>query len=318
MVQSTNEPHRNSMPFRIGFVGSREARSFALGETLRALIPPGCALVLLTIPEAIAQIASGDLTLVIVALDSDSWRESVAILDELHAVGEVENTVVFGLVPRGDPAALVKAFDLGVADVACLPIDVHEVRARLGVLVRRRLVAAARAAEMRAAWRLAATDTVTGLYNRQHLQTILPASIDSAFSGNRSLSILLVDLDALKPFNDRWGHAAGDRMLRCVAEALVANVRPSDTVARLGGDEMVVVMPDIDADEARQIAARLVHSISRLQIAGSKGSVSITVSIGIATCGYGDDADVLLARADSALYQAKQSGRNRAAALGTA
>lgn len=300
------------MTMQIGFVGGGGESSFALGESLRPLLPPGSELLLLTIPEARQQVAADTLAFLIVALDGESWRDTVAMMTELHAEGARKTTVVFGLVPRDDPAALVKAFDLGVADVAGMPIDVHEVRARLAVLARRRQVAAARAAEMRAAWRLAVIDPVTGLYNRQHLQTVLPASIDSARAGNRSLAVLLVDLDALKPFNDRWGHAAGDRMLRGVAEMLLGNVRPSDTVARMGGDEMAIVMPDTDADTAVSIAARLVDVISRMSAgSGRMAGVSITVSIGMATLNDSDDADSLLARADSALYAAKKQGRNR-------
>ena len=300
------------MTVQIGFVGCRGRDSFALGESLRPLLPPGCDLVLQTIPEAKERVAARDLILVIVALDGDSWRESLAIMTELHAAGERQTTVVFGLVPRDDPAALIKAFDLGVADVAGLPIDIHEVRARLAVLVRRRQIAAARAAEMRAAWRLAVIDPVTGLYNRQHLETVLPASVDSARAGNRALAILLVDLDALKPFNDRWGHAAGDRMLRGVANMLLANVRPSDTVARLGGDEMAIILPDTDSETAAAVAARLVDVIARMAVgSGRMAGVSITVSIGLATLGERDNADSLMARADSALYIAKKQGRNR-------
>jgi two-component system cell cycle response regulator len=300
------------MTMQIGFVGGGGESSFALGESLRPLMPPGSELLLLTIPEARQHVAADTLAFLIVALDGESWRETVAMMTELHAEGAQRTTVVFGLVPRDDPAALVKAFDLGVADVAGMPIDVHEVRARLAVLARRRQVAAARAAEMRAAWRLAVIDPVTGLYNRQHLQTVLPASIDSARAGGRSLALLLVDLDALKPFNDRWGHAAGDRMLRGVAEVLQANVRPTDTVARMGGDEMAVVMPDTDPDTAAGIAARLVKVISHMGIgSGRMAGVSITVSIGLATLRAADDADSLLARADSALYAAKKQGRNR-------
>ncbi len=297
---------------QIGFVGGCGESSFALGESLRPLLPPDSELLLLTIPEARQHVAANTLAFMIVALDGESWRDTVAMMTDLHAEGAQKATVVFGLVPRDDPAALVKAFDLGVADVAGMPIDVHEVRARLAVLVRRRQVAAARAAEMRAAWRLAVIDPVTGLYNRQHLQTVLPASVDSAHAGGRSLAVLLVDLDALKPFNDRWGHAAGDRMLRGVAETLLANVRPSDTVARMGGDEMAVVMPDTDPETAASIAARLVEVISHMGIgSGRKAGVTITVSIGMATLGAADDADSLLARADSALYAAKKQGRNR-------
>lgn len=300
------------MTMVIGFVGSRGEQSFALGKSLRPLLPPDSELLLLTIPEARQHVAADSLGILIVAMDGETWRDSMAVMTELHADGARKSSVVFALVQRDDPAALVRAFDLGVADVAGLPIDAHEVRARLAVLVRRRQIAAARAAEMRAAWRLAVIDPVTGLYNRQHLDAVLPASIDSARAGGRSLAVLLVDLDALKPFNDRWGHAAGDRMLCGVADTLLANVRPLDTVARMGGDEMAVVMPDTDLDTAAGIAARLVDVIARMAVgSGRMAGVSITVSIGMATLGAADDAASLLARADSALYAAKKQGRNR-------
>ena len=303
------------MAIRIGFVGSRGTDSFTLGESLRPLLPHGSDYALMTIAEARAGVVDQALTLVIVALDGDSWRDNVGAMTELHADGEQRSSVVFGLVPRDDPAALVRAFDLGVADVAGLPIDPHEVKARLAVLTRRRMVAAARHAEMRAAWRLAVTDPVTGLFNRQHLQAVLPAAVASARAGNRPLALLMVDLDALKPFNDRWGHAAGDTMLRRVGDALGAHMRATDTIARLGGDEMVVVMPDTDAPTARQIAMRIVEMVSKLEMRfDGEPTGPISVSIGMAVLGeQANDADELLSRADAALYRAKALGRNRLA-----
>ena len=303
------------MTMRIGFVGSRGTDSFALGESLRPLLPPDSELTLMTITEARTCVAADALAVVIVALDGDSWRDNVQAMTQLHADGERRSSVVFGLAPRNDPAALVKAFELGVADVAGLPIDRHEVKARLAVLARRRIVAATRHAEMRAAWRLAVTDPVTGMFNRQHLQAVLPAAVSSAHAGDRPLSLLMIDLDALKPFNDRWGHAAGDTMLRSVADALTGHMRATDTVARLGGDEMVVVMPDTDRETAQQIAVRIVGMVSAidLRIDGNPTG-PISVSIGMAALyGVGDDADALLSRADAALYRAKALGRTRVA-----
>lgn len=300
---------------RIGFVGSRGTDSFALGESLRPLLPPGSDYTLMTVAEARTCVVDDALTMVIVALDGDSWHDNIRAMTQLHADGERRSSVVFGLVPRDDPAALVKAFDLGVADVAALPIDPHEVKARLAVLARRRMVAAARHAEMRAAWRLAVTDPVTGLFNRQHLQAVLPAAVASARAGDRPLALLMVDLDALKPFNDRWGHAAGDAMLRRVADALGRTVRATDTIARLGGDEMVVVMPDTDEATARQIATKVVDIVANLDLRiGGAPAGPISVSAGLAMLGgLAGDADELLSRADAALYQAKALGRNRVA-----
>ncbi len=301
------------MPIRIGFVGINPDPQ--LGESIRDLVPPDCRYEIFSIAEAMQRVSTGALTVLIVALDGAAWPESVALMAELHRIGEDHPLAVFGLVPRDDPAALVKAFDLRVADVASLPICPHEVRARLAALVRRREVAFARAAETRAAWRQAVIDPVTGLFNRQHLDFVLPAAIDSARLGNRPLAVLMVDLDALKPFNDRWGHAAGDRVLRAVADALKGSMRASDTIARFGGDEIVIVMPDTDPETARSISARLVQLVAATHIGRIEdGPTGVTVSIGVANLLPRDtDAKAMLLRADAALYVAKRGGRNRVA-----
>ncbi|MFZ4690150.1 MAG: GGDEF domain-containing protein [Polymorphobacter sp.] len=301
------------MTIRIGFVGSQ--RSGDLGEAVRALVPPGTTLEILSVAEAKHLIELGELTVLIIALDGPSWPDTFQVMMEMHDAGHARPLAVFGLVPRDDPAALVKAFEVRVADVAGLPMDPHEVRARLAALVRRRQVAFARAAETRVAWRLAVIDPVTGLYNRHHLDTVLPAAFDSARAGGRPLALLMIDLDALKPFNDRWGHAAGDNILRVVAEALQSSVRVTDTIARYGGDEIVVVMPDTDSATARTMAAGLVRVVAETRIGRiGEGPAGVTVSIGLATLEDRDgDARGLLSRADDALYAAKRAGRNQVA-----
>ncbi|WP_426166232.1 diguanylate cyclase [Sandarakinorhabdus sp. DWP1-3-1] len=301
------------MTVRIGFVGSDSAGGLA--GALLSLVPPGATLEVLSIAGAIQLIGQRALTVLIVALDGPSSPAALTRLLELQPAAEQFPLPVFALVPRDDPAALVKAFDLRVADVAGLPIDPHEIRARIAALVRRRAVASARAAETRAVWRLAVIDPVTGLYNRHHLDTILPAAFDSARSGRRALALLMIDLDALKPFNDRWGHAAGDRVLRSVAEALQAGLRPTDTIARFGGDEIVVVMPDTDHLTAGLVAAWLVKAVAETPIGrGPDGPVHVTISVGLAVLKEGDtSAETLLMRADAALYDAKRAGRNQVA-----
>jgi two-component system cell cycle response regulator len=305
--------NETTMTIRIGFVG--DGGSIELGEAVRELVPPGTSLEILTIAEATRLVALGELTVLIVALEGPSWRDTLDRMMDISVVGEAHPLAVFGLVPRDDPAALVKAFELHVADVASLPIDPHEVRARLAALIRRRQVAFAKAAETRAAWRMAVIDPVTGLYNRHHLDTTLPAAIDSARALGRPLALLMIDLDALKPLNDRWGHAAGDRILRTVAESLQSSARVTDTIARYGGDEIVVVMPDTDLGTARALAAGLVRVVSETRIGRiDDGPTGVTVSIGMATLEDRDmDARALLTRADDALYEAKRAGRNRVA-----
>ncbi len=301
------------MTDRIGFISFKEA--FGLGEAVRPLLPPGTSLEILTVAEATRLLVRGELTVLIIAVNDPSWRETLAQLAALQRAAEARPLAVFALVPRDDPAALVKAFELRVADVASLPIDPHEVRARLAALVRRRHVAFAKAAETRRAWQLAVIDPVTGLYNRHHLESMLPAAIDSARAGNRPLAVLMIDVDSLKPYNDRWGHAAGDLVLRAVADTLQSRLRVSDTIARYGGDEIVVVMPDTEHDCARAFAAELVNDVARRQCARiGDGPLPVTISLGLAALEPRDaDAQALLGRADMALYAAKRGGRNRVA-----
>jgi two-component system cell cycle response regulator len=295
---------------RIGFVGGDPASG--LGMEIAALVPAGVDYAILSIDAARQRIVDGDLTVLIAALDGPTWQDSLAMMDELRGLLETRSIAVLALVPRGDPAALVKAFDLGAADVAGLPIGDGEIRARLAALVQRRQVAMHRAAETRAAWQMAVTDPVTGLFNRHHLDQLLPVAIETARRGDRPLALLMIDLDALKPFNDRWGHAAGDRILRSVGEALRSMLRETDTIARFGGDEIAVVMPDTGHDMACEIAATLVQVIRQTRIA--EAPVGVTISVGVAVLADADrDARALLARADSALYAAKRAGRDRAA-----
>lgn len=302
-----------AMAVRIGFVGSDGSRELA--EAVRPLLPADSCYKILSIEAAKRELATAGLMVLIVAVAESSWHDRVQQMAELHAIGKQHQTAVFALVPRSDPEALVKAFDLGVADVAGLPMDPHEVRARLGVLVGRRQVALARAAETRAVRRIAMIDPVTGLYNRHHLDMALPAAIESARNSERPLALLMIDLDALKPFNDRWGHAAGDRVLRTVAEALQGSVRPSDIIARYGGDEIAVVMPDTDQGTALALAQRLVNIVATTRVGRiADAPAGVTVSIGMATLREpDDDAAELLRRADAALYEAKRAGRNRVA-----
>ena len=121
----------------------------------------------------------------------------------------------------------------------------------------------------------------------------------------------MIDIDHFKRINDTYGHAAGDDVLRRVADALVRNfLRREDFVARYGGEEFVVVIPDSTMHNAELRAERVLQSISELEISTDKGKVQVTVSIGLSSLSSGDTGKSWLARADAALYEAKGSGRN--------
>jgi len=139
-----------------------------------------------------------------------------------------------------------------------------------------------------------------------------------ARSSGRPLSLALLDIDAFKGYNDRYGHPAGDRALRSVARVAGAAMRrPADLAARYGGEELVLLMPETDADDARCIIATLCQTVASLAIVheASNAAPILTVSVGGATLvpGSGEQQAELFEAADAQLYRAKRAGRNRIA-----
>ncbi|MFN8039089.1 MAG: diguanylate cyclase [Acidimicrobiales bacterium] len=153
-------------------------------------------------------------------------------------------------------------------------------------------------------------DTLTGIANRSHFFERLAAAMADRHEGAETVAVLYLDLDAFKPVNDTYGHAAGDEVLRVVSDRIATALRPDDLVARLGGDEFAVLCTGVpDADEATAIAQRLIDAVTA-PIALPGGDVQVGVSIGIAVDPAGQVAgERLLEAADAALYDAKSSGR---------
>ncbi|MEI9948080.1 MAG: GGDEF domain-containing protein [Pseudomonadota bacterium] len=165
--------------------------------------------------------------------------------------------------------------------------------------------------ELQEAREKAALDPLTQLFNRAALDAHLDRVADLAFLLSSSPCILMIDVDHFKKCNDSYGHAAGDEVLRRVADGLVRNfLRREDFVARYGGEEFVVVIPDSSLHNAELRAERVLQSLSELEIETNKGKIQITVSIGMASLASGDTGGSWLARADAALYEAKGAGRN--------
>jgi diguanylate cyclase (GGDEF)-like protein len=151
-------------------------------------------------------------------------------------------------------------------------------------------------------------DALTGALDRGRLETEGRRSVDAAALAGRPLSLLIIDIDHFKGFNDRFGHAAGDAVIKRIANDIMTAVRLSDLVFRFGGEEFTVICDGLAAEPALALAERI-----RREVAGNHGVnvARVTVSIGIATCAAdGADYDALFSKADARLYQAKAAGRN--------
>jgi diguanylate cyclase (GGDEF)-like protein len=161
---------------------------------------------------------------------------------------------------------------------------------------------------------LSETDDLTGLYNMRGFAIVAGRQFDQAVRYNRPVCVLMIDSDNLKAVNDEHGHDAGNQLLQMVARCIQTELRQTDVLARYGGDEFVALLPEAPPAKALEVAQRIRKTIATtpLQIEGKR--VDTSVSIGLAS--YPDDGrniDAIQARADRAMYAAKEQGRNRVA-----
>jgi diguanylate cyclase (GGDEF)-like protein len=160
---------------------------------------------------------------------------------------------------------------------------------------------------------LAELDELTGSFNRRCIMRVLDDEIDRALRSNKPCSIALIDLDWFKRINDAYGHPTGDEVLRTFAITVFANIRGIDKFGRYGGEEFLLVLPDTPDDGAARIVDRLRAIVADLDWSAFSPGMNVTISAGVATLKPHETPDIILARADSALYAAKARGRNRIA-----
>lgn len=162
---------------------------------------------------------------------------------------------------------------------------------------------------------LSMVDGLTGLQNRAWLNDNLPTMIENAHTVNSPLSLIMIDLDHFKQFNDVHGHVSGDHALQVAAKVIAAGLRPSDFAARFGGEEMIVILPATQQTSALMVAQRLCERLRQAVVFSElrRPLPHITASFGVATLEPEQNAEALISAADAALYRAKQDGRNRVA-----
>jgi diguanylate cyclase (GGDEF)-like protein len=162
--------------------------------------------------------------------------------------------------------------------------------------------------------RLSRTDSLTGLGNRRHLLSLLPQEIERSRRSAQPFSILMLDVDHFKKYNDDYGHQAGDNVLVRVGTVLRNAIRPYDCAARYGGEEFLVVLSGVALDDARECGERIRKRVRAEQIDGGP----MTVSIGVAEYpAHGDTEDAIIGQADAALFRAKRAGRDRVVCAST-
>lgn len=153
-------------------------------------------------------------------------------------------------------------------------------------------------------------DPLTGVGNRGSMNDSIHREMELASRHNRSLGIIMLDIDHFKSINDSYGHAAGDVLLQTLVECAEKSVRISDMMFRYGGEEFVILLPETDEAGVLRLAKRIRRRVEKLETTIQSQVIKLTVSIGVTTLNNTDDDKSLVARADEALYRAKREGRN--------
>lgn len=226
----------------------------------------------------------------------------------IRAQGGLRYTYVILLTARDRRADRIEGLRAGADDFLVKPPDADELAVRLEIARRILGVQAELVRLNRTLESLAATDSLTGLSNRRQFDATLATAFSFAQRQTIPLSLLILDVDHFKSYNDEFGHAAGDEILRTVAGILQDGMREHDMVARYGGEEFAVLMPATDAAECRSPAERLRAAVADYPWPDRP----VTVSIGAAsTTSTTPSVSALLNEADQALYRSKRAGRNR-------
>jgi two-component system cell cycle response regulator len=237
--------------------------------------------------------------------------DGLRLCSQFRTTEETRNVPILLLVGPEDQKQLVKGLEIGVTDYVVRPIDRNEFIARLRAQVRRKRYQDRLRLHYQQSMEMAVTDPLTGLYNRRYMASHL-ATLLAQSASQHGTAVAILDLDHFKLVNDTHGHPAGDDVLREVGSRIVRNIRGIDMACRYGGEEFVVLMPDTDLESSEVVANRLLQAIGGKQIATrSAGELTVTCSIGCTSSLESDTADSLLKRADDALYEAKNGGRNR-------
>ena len=162
-------------------------------------------------------------------------------------------------------------------------------------------------------YKLATTDGLTELYNHRYFQEQIRMQVEQAKRYSNNFSLIIIDIDFFKKFNDTFGHQSGDAVLRQVAQTLKKNVRSTDIVCRYGGEEMSIILPNTEKDEAYSTAQKICNRVAdrKFKLVGDK-ETNVTISLGVATFPFdGDSAPKIIEAADKKLYEAKNNGRNQ-------
>lgn len=229
--------------------------------------------------------------------------------EHIKNIPKLTDTPVIFLSAMDDEESIIKGFKCGGVDYITKPFRTQEMLARTKTHIdlkktKEQLLL------------MATTDVLTGLANRRFFMDRLSGEFERVKRYESLYTILMIDLDFFKKINDSFGHKGGDTVLKKVSEILLNGLRCTDIIGRIGGEEFAAILPETELQHGIQIAERLKNAVENLQLDINGKSIKTTISLGASQSNPMDrEMDDGLIRADSALYEAKKSGRNRVCTL---
>ncbi|MDE4146086.1 MAG: diguanylate cyclase [Pseudophaeobacter sp. bin_em_oilr2.035] len=253
----------------------------------------------------------------IIELNEMSSGVGLRLLADLRARATTRQSVVIAVPNPADAHIAAEALDRGAHDVLQNGFNVEELALRLGTQLQYKHRHDLLRDSVRNGLRAAVEDPMTGLFNRRYAKPFLDRTARSATESGDKFALMLADLDHFKQINDRYGHPVGDAVLIEASRRLQSHLRPVDLLARVGGEEFMIVLPGANEQEASEAAVALCNAINStpFDVPEIDEPIAVTISIG-AVIGDGAEKEMtnvtsLIAKADQALYGAKNSGRNQ-------
>ncbi|NKL36747.1 PleD family two-component system response regulator [Rhizobium leguminosarum bv. viciae] len=293
-----------------------DGRANSQERIIKALKPVADVLALSDPQAALFEAAESAFDLVIVNANFDDY-DPLRLCSQLRSLERTRFLPILIITEQDADEMVVRALDLGVNDYIIRPVDPNELVARSLTQIRRKRYNDRLRASVKQTIELAVTDPLTGLYNRRYLDNHLNVLFNRSMARGRPLSVLITDIDRFKHVNDTYGHDGGDEVLREFSNRVRSTIRGADLACRYGGEEFVVVMPDTSPEIAAAVAERLRAAIENapFMLKHSGAALNITASFGIASrIASVLTPDQLMKQADLALYEAKNTGRNRVVA----
>ena len=262
--------------------------------------------------QAIEMISAHDFDLVIISLNLKN-EDGLRLCSHLKSNERTRAVPLLMVGGDEDMERIAHGLEIGAHDYILRPVERSELLARVRTQIRRKRFQERLRATYEISLSMALTDSLTGLYNRRYLEVHLDKLLEKNKDSKKSLAVLMLDIDHFKPVNDTYGHKAGDETLKIFAKRIQDNLRSFDLVARLGGEEFVAILPDISERRTYIVAERLLRSIADepFDVGLESGPINITTSIGGTIVDFEKHTvEEVLERADKALYEAKEGGRN--------